>query len=152
MEKNFNYKNAPQGYLHCLNESCEKSSECLRYQVGKYIDNDTPYHRLINNAYVIKHKKCDYFQVDELLRHAYGITHLYDNLPHNKYQKIKKAVHEYFGHAYYYLIYNKLRPVKPKDQDFIREQFLKAGIKEEPLFDEYREEYDFIPLDKHSVL
>ncbi len=121
------------------------ASGCLRFKAGAHVSKDVPYFSIINAAYAGEQKECRYFQPDCLVRYALGINHLYDNLPHTKYSKIKKAIHDHFGHTHYYRIYNKQRPIKPEDQAFIRELFIKEGIETEPLFDEYTERYDFFP-------
>ena len=39
--------------------------------------------------------------------------------------------------------YRKERLLKPKEQEYIRQLFLKRGIKEEPVYDEYVEQYEW---------
>ncbi len=148
MNEKFDYKEVPDGYLHCLNAQCVKSSDCLRFKAGTHVSNEVKYFLIINAANANEQKECSYFQPDRLVRCALGITHLYDNLPHTKYTKIKKAIHDHFGHSHYYRIYNKKYFIKPEDQVFIRELFVKEGIESEPLFDEYIERYDFFPTRK----
>jgi hypothetical protein len=143
MKKDFDYKDVPQGYLHCLHAGCPRSADCLRFKVGAAVHEDIPYFSILNPAYVTKQKECNFFQPDELVRCAYGISHLYDNLLHKQYLKIKKIIHDYLGHSHYYRVRNKLLPIKPEEQAFIRELFIKEGIETEPLFDEYVEHYDF---------
>ena len=43
----------------------------------------------------------------------------------------------------YYRCYRKERLLKPKEQEYIRQLFLKRGIKEEPVYDEYVEQYEW---------
>ncbi len=143
MKESFDYKEVPEGYAHCLNTQCPCSSDCLRYKIGAIVSDDTTHIKVVNPKYVKKQKECPYFQPDELVCYAYGISHLYDGLLHTTYIKIKKALREYFGHNAYYRIYNKIYPVKAKDQAFIRELFQKEGVEFEPVFDEYIERYDF---------
>ena len=143
MKENFDYNEVPQNYLHCLNASCRYSADCLRFKIGTLVNNKVASFAIVNPAYIAEQEECLYFQPDSLIRYAFGITHLYDNLPHTLYPKIKKQIYNHFGHSYYYRIRKKILPIKPEDQDFIRKLFIKAGIDAEPVFDEYREQYDF---------
>ncbi len=147
MKENFDYKEVPQNYLHCLNTSCSRASDCLRFRVGTCVDKETSYFTIVNPTHSAE-KACTYFQLDSLIRYAVGITHLYERLPLEKYRKIKKLIHNYFGHSHYYRIYNKLRFINPRDQAFIRELFIKEGIEFEPAFDDYVERYDFFHVEE----
>ncbi len=148
MKENFDYKDVPAGYDHCLNAPCLRSAECLRFKIGTLVNKDVAYFSIINPLYVAEHATCPYFQANRLTRYAYGITHLYDNLSYTQYPEIKRQIYAHFGHSYYYRIRNKVLPIKPEDQDFIRELFRKEGIDTEPLFDEYVEMYNFFPNNK----
>lgn len=148
MKKDFNYNDVPEGYIHCLNAQCSCSSKCLRFQLATLAGKGIPYFTIVNPSYTAGQERCNYFRPNHLIRYALGITHLYDELTHIKYLKIKKVLHDYFGHSHYYRIYNKQLLINPKDQDFIRKTFLEEGIETEPLFDEYIEKYDFSPFNK----
>lgn len=148
MRADFDYKEVPQDYIHCLNGQCPQSSDCLRFKIAAVASKEVPYFSTMNPVYVDEQKECPYFHPDLLIRYASGITRLYDDLTHIKYVKIKKAIHNYLGHSRYYRIYNKLLFIKPEEQDFIRELFIKENVGAEPLFDEYVERYDFFPARK----
>lgn len=143
MKERFDYKEVPEYYLHCLHAQCPRSSDCLRYKAAVLAGKEVAYFKTVNPVWADEQEECRYFHPARLTRYASGITRLYNDLPHTKYLKIKKIVHNYFGHTHYYRIYNKLRFIKPEDQTFIRELFMKEGIETEPLFDEYVEKYDF---------
>ena len=144
MKDNFDYKDVPQGYTHCLNTQCPRASECLRVKAGLLADENVPYFRTINPAYAARHQEeCRYFHSDRLIRYASSITNLFTDLPHRKAIRLKKIIHNYFGHTVYYRIYNQVRLIDPKEQAFIRESFLKEGIETEPVFNSYVEKLDF---------
>lgn len=144
MEKNFDYNTVPKTYLHCLNAHCPHAAECLRYQVSLYATPETAIISVLNPTHVAgKEKKCSYFQPDRLLRFALGITHLLDKLPHTEALRLKQEIYNHFQRNMYYRIYNKERLIHPKEQEYIRQLFLRNGIKEEPAFDEYVDKYDW---------
>ena len=141
MTDNFNYKEVPGNYAHCLNEQCPRASECLRFQAAQYANAKTSSFLVINPKYIASQKECSLFHPDQLVRHAVGITRLFDNLPYSKARQIKRQLQGYFERNLYYRIYRKERYISPEGQDFIRELFRKEGILEEPVFDEYIDTY-----------
>lgn len=143
MEANFNYKEVPQGYLHCLNAQCPRSADCLRFKIGTIVDKETLYFTIVNPAYQPDTDKCRFFRPDQLTRHPIGITHLFDNLPHKTAQNLWKTIHKHIGNSVYYRIRDKERAIRPEEEAFIRQAFIEEGITEEPCFDEYIEQYDF---------
>ncbi|MDL2223715.1 DUF6078 family protein [Bacteroidales bacterium OttesenSCG-928-M06] len=143
MKKDINYKEVPRNFLHCLNTECNQAKDCLRFKVGIAANEDVPHYSMINPAYVKKQGTCRFFEPVTIVRYALGITHLYDNLPHTKYLRIKTAIHKYLEHNRYYRIYNRLYLITPEQQEFIRDVFRKEGIETEPIFDEYIEQYNF---------
>lgn len=143
MKENFNYQDVPKGYVHCLNAQCQHASECLRAKAGLFADEKVHYFRTINPVYVSNQEECRYFHPDLLIRYASGVTNLFVNLPYKKALKLKKIVHNYFGHSVYYRVYNQTRLISPEEQAFIREVFIKEGIETEPVYNEYIEKRNF---------
>ncbi|MDL2256353.1 DUF6078 family protein [Parabacteroides sp. OttesenSCG-928-G06] len=143
MKEDFNYKEIPGGYLHCLNAECSRSVDCLRYQVTLHVDQETPAFSVLNSGYVAARGECPFFQPDSLTRFALGMKHLFDNVPYAKALKIRNALYHYFERSMYYRIRNKTRLITPNEQAYIRQVFRKEGVQEEPVFDEYIEKYDW---------
>ncbi|NDW11861.1 hypothetical protein D0T50_03030 [Bacteroides sp. 214] len=144
MKDNFDYKQVPKAFLHCLHTPCPHSTECLRYIAALKADNDREYFSVVNPHYVsAKEKECPYFMPDSLTRFALGITHIYDNLPHAKAVKIKEILYNHFRRNTYYRIRNKERLIKPSEQEYIRKVFRREGVLEEPAFDQYVDQYDW---------
>ena len=141
MKPNFDYKEVPKGYTHCLDVQCPRVEECLRFLVTQHIDSETTSFQIVNPAYVAEQKECPYFQPDSFTHFALGITHLFDNLPHAKAIKIRKIIYDYFGRNTFYRILNKQYQIRPKEQEFIQETFMKEGIEEPPAFDKYIDRY-----------
>ena len=143
MTDNFNYKDVPGNYAHCLREQCPRASECLRFQVAQYSPETTATLFVINPKHIANQKECSYFHSVQLIRHAVGITHLFDNLPYSKARLIKKELLRYFERNRYYRIYRHERSISPEGQEFIRKLFRKEGIQEEPVFDYYTDLYEW---------
>lgn len=143
MNVEFDYRSVPDSYLHCSNQPCLQSVDCLRYLAFQHIPEDQPHVCMVNPAYIARQKTCPYFRSNTPIRFALGITRLFDNLPHIKAQRVKRIIHDYFEHNTYYRIYNKKYMIKPESQEFIRSVFLSEDITEEPVFDEYLLLYDW---------
>lgn len=141
MEKDFNYNDVPNLFLHCQNAGCPLSDSCLRFQAALYLPADRSTLSIVNPAFVATQPTCAYFLSCDKARYALGITHLFNNLPHYKAVSVKKMVYNYLGRGLYYRIRNKERMLSPKEQANIKQLFLKEGIEEDPVFDQYIEQY-----------
>ena len=80
---------------------------------------------------------------DRTARFAMGITHLLDKLPHSEAVIVKSLLYDLLKRNMYYRIKNKERSIRPSEQESIRQIFLSRGITDEPVFDEYIEQYDW---------
>jgi hypothetical protein len=143
MKENFNYKDVPANYMHCLNSQCPRSADCLRFQVALRVDRDTTSFAVVNPAYVASRQECPFFQLDRLTRFASGMKHLFDNVPYAKAIEVRDTLCSHFERNTYYRIRNKSRLITPEEQAIIRQIFRDAGIQEEPVFDEYLEQYNW---------
>lgn len=143
MDENFNYEQVPKNYLHCQHAQCQRSADCLRFLAASRINSSVSSFSIVNPAYVAGKAECPYFKPGQLIRFASGITHLFDNLPHTKAIKVRRIICNHFGKNTYYRFRSKERLIKPEEQDFIREVFVKENVEEEPLFDRYIDRYDW---------
>jgi len=75
------------------------------------------------------------------VRVAWGIKHLLDDVPYKSLQPLKNQLIAYFGRGKYYRFYRKECSLSPEDQKYIRQTFRQHGIKKEPAFETYSEEY-----------
>ncbi len=141
MDENFNYSNVPNGFLHCLNASCQFADSCMRYQVGIRVPATCKNILIVNPTYVFSKKKCPVFLPKESLYYAYGIDHLYDDIPYGIAVKIKQQLIVAYGKNLYYRFKRKERYLTPKEQDHIWSVFKTFGIEQKPQFDSYEEAY-----------
>ena len=144
MESDFDYGTVPYGFIHCLNESCKDAKHCLRHQVTHYLPSNCSHISIVSPAYIAAtNGKCPYFMSDQKAMFALGITHLLDQMPHKDAVNVKRLIIEKLNRSTYYRCWRKERLISPTEQTYIREIFLSKGIKEEPLYDEYIEQYDW---------
>ena len=144
MDADFNYQSVPVSFVHCLKGECKFAADCLRYQITLCMPADRPFVTVVNPGSIqADGENCPHFREDKKIRFAYGMTHLYDALPYKLANTIKRQLYNYFGRSMYYRIRNKERAITPQEQTYIQTVFEKQGVEEKPLFDEYREQYDW---------
>jgi hypothetical protein len=142
MKEDYDYKQVPANYLHCLNAQCPRSAKCLHHQVALRAGQDVASFRLLNPAHIAgREANCPYFEPDRTERFAIGIDHILDGLLHETYLSVKYDIIKYFGRHTYDNIRQKKRLITPEEQEGIRRLFKRHGIPKEPVFDEYFDDY-----------
>lgn len=144
MDKNFDYRSVPSNYAHCFNDQCVKSEQCLRHLVAK---NCTSQHTTlcIINPHCIPADTalCTYFKDTRKVHMAWGIKHIFDDIPYKKVCAMRQQLITHFGKTAFYRFYRQEQPLTPKEQAYIRRVFKNNDIEEEPQFDRYSDEYSF---------
>lgn len=144
MHPNLEFESIPKTFPYCLNAQCKHSAKCLRYIVSKLLPPKRTVFSIVNPACTTPQgDSCPYFKSDKMDRYARGISRLLDDLPHNKAVAVKRAIHAHFSKGTLYRIQNKERLISPDEQDIFRKIFIQYGIKNDPVFDEYVEQYDW---------
>ena len=142
MKPDFDYSTVPYNFVHCLRTECPHAAECLRYQVALRVPGKCETINVVSPSYTPpKGKECAYFLKDCMQRFAMGIKHMLDKLPHTDAMIIKKQMINYFSRTVYYRHWRNERAFSPKEQAYIRKLFLRRGITEEPIYEEYIEQY-----------
>lgn len=144
MKPNFAYDQIPFTFVYCLHSQCPKAADCLRHKLLALVPSERTVIGTVNPAYIAAHPdKCLHFMPDHTVRFAIGITHLLDKVPHSEAVIIRNLLYGFFKRNMYYRIKNKERSIRPSEQESIRQIFLSRGIAEQPVFDEYIDEYDW---------
>ena len=144
MDENFDYSTVPHTFMHCTYTSCVQANDCLRYQAAQHATPSRESFSIVNPAQISGNgKKCRYFLADKKVRFALGFTRMLDNIPHRKAIAIRRELYSHFGKSTYYRVRNHERLIKPSEQNFIRQLFLRKEINEEPTFDTYIEQYEW---------
>lgn len=72
---------------------------------------------------------------------AWGLKQLLNRVPYQDAVSIRKELIWHYGKSGYYRFYRRERGLMPKDQTYIKQIFREKGIKEEPTYERYTEEY-----------
>lgn len=144
MKPDFTYDQIPFTFVFCLHSQCPKATDCLRHKLLALVPQERTVIGTINPVHIAAHQdKCLHFMPDRTARFAMGITHLLDKVPYSEAVIIRNLLYDCFKRNMYYRIKNKERSIKPSEQESIRQILLSRGITEEPVFDEYIEQYDW---------
>ena len=145
MDPNFDYASVPERFAHCLNAGCARAGQCLRQLVVAHVPADRPTFTVINNApHRPDGEDCPYFKPDQPLRYAKGMTHLLDNLPHKKAEAIHSHLLHHFGRSQLSRARRGTILISPADQAYIKQLFSQYDIADEPAFDSYVYEYNWL--------
>lgn len=144
MEPASKYESVPYNFAYCLNGQCKHSMKCLRYLVSKQLTPERTVFSIVNpDCTTPQADNCPFFKDDRTDRYALGITHLLDELPHNKAIAIKRAMNANFSKGTFYRIQKKERLITPDEQNMIRRIFIQYGVHTDPVFDKYIEQYNW---------
>lgn len=142
MNDEFNYKSVPSGFAHCLQNKCSKAGKCLRNIAAQNVTTEYPYMTIVKPVCIpADGEQCPYFRPAEKIRVAWGVTRIFDNVPHKDATELKNRIIGHFGRSRYYRFYRKEYCITPEDQALIRKLFRQKGFQEEVSFDAYSEEY-----------
>lgn len=132
----------PYSYVRCYNNSCPQAASCLRYMAGRCDTSDDPFITIINPSRFPKQgEKCSFFQKAVKVRVAWGVSGLFDRIPHKEAVIIKKQLIGHFGKTKYYRFFREENFIAPKDQVYILNTFRNRGLTEEPAYTHFTEEY-----------
>ncbi|MDO4755189.1 MAG: DUF6078 family protein [Parabacteroides sp.] len=141
MENTIDYLSVPHGFAHCFNHSCPKADQCLRALAAKQSASGNSFICIVNPAfYPSEGEVCSFYKKNEKVRMAWGITHLFDEVPYRKACELRKRLISHFNKSHYYRIYRKELPLTPTEQQYILRLFEQEGITKIPTFEFYTEE------------
>lgn len=142
MIETLDYSKVPKNFVHCLNADCKQADCCLRQQVSRYIPATQRDFRILNPVRTQNDEtSCPDFLIDTPVKHAYGWTHMFDKLMHETAVAVKNELLYHYGKTEFYRLKRKEKSFTPKDQQYVRNVFLRYGVKDEPHYDQYQYDY-----------
>ena len=132
----------PYNFSRCFNDQCPQALKCLRYIAAKNEITDYLYISIVNPArYPADGNQCECFKTAVKVHVAWGLKRLLDRIPYEDAVSIRMHLVGHYGKTGYYRFYRGERGLMPKDQAYIKQIFRNKGIKEEPTYQRYTEEY-----------
>ena len=144
MKNKIDYQEVPYDFAHCFNTQCTQADNCLRHLAAANSTSIRKFLPIVNPARFPKEEdECPFFKSQTKKRIALGITNLLDNVPHKMALHLRRQMVGHSGKTLYYRFLRKENELLPEHQLFIEQLFKQNGINEEPVFDSYRESFDW---------
>ena len=124
-------------YLCCFNDHCPRRNQCLRWEVGKYLDPSvgvitsvSPHYRGVADGH------CDLFRDNQPVTMPVGMnTRFYYDMPTHVARAIKSGLITHNCRATYYQYHNGQRPITPDYLALIHTLCQQAGWSQPLQFD-----------------
>ncbi|MBE6287110.1 MAG: hypothetical protein E7099_02810 [Mediterranea massiliensis] len=134
----------PFGFVRCFQAHCPLKEKCLRYYVAQNEETDAPSLSIVNPRLIPEDaSKCPHFYPIQIRRVAWGVKHLFDEVPAKQLYSLKKQVISHIGRTRYYRCYRMEQGLLPDDQQFIAAAFKKYGLEATPCYERFTEEFDW---------
>ncbi len=131
-----------RSWTYCFNAECPRSAECIRYISSRF----KPQGVTIGNAVypdACQHGECQHFMRVMVVKTAWGMSALYDQVKHCHAQMLKyKVMSVLGGKTAYYRVHRGEKHLSPDKQQEVNALFAQYGYPA-PQFDHYKEEIDF---------
>lgn len=131
-----------KSHVVCQSQDCPIREHCLRNILKDYVPSDYP---VVTNVNLRNPKMqtadCPQYCPDEPVRMPVGLKRMYYNMPHHLERAIKNHLINLFSRKRYYEYHGGKRPVTPDVEQIIRQALNDFGWQQEPVFDDYVEEY-----------
>ena len=126
----------------CQSQHCPIGEHCLRHILKDFV----PEHYPTVSAVHLGNPKmqtadCPQFRPDEPVRMPLGLKRMYYDMPRHLERTIKSRLISLFSLKRYYQYHGGRRPVTPDVEQIIRQTLLASGWTQDPVFDDYTEEY-----------
>ena len=126
----------------CQSQDCPIREHCLRRILNDYVPENNQVVSVVNLRNPKMQKEdCPRYCSDQPVRMPLGLKRMYYDMPHHLERTIKNRLIYLTNRKLYYEYHNGRRPVTPDVEQLIRQTLLAAGWTQEPVFDDYVEEY-----------
>ena len=144
MNQNIDFSAMPSSYVVCWHHDCPLKDNCLRHLGASHVPTDCRTVQSVNLNLVRPEKgQCALQRPVRFIRNAWGLRHIYDNVPHSKYDAIHSRIHLALKNSTYYDYYNERKPMSPEVQEYIQRVFRENGITEPVIFRRYEDAVDW---------
>lgn len=134
----------PFGFARCYQERCPLKETCLRYYLAQHEGSEANSVLIVNPRLIPEDaSKCAYYKGMKKIRVAWGLKHLFDEVPAKQLYSLRSGIIASIGRTRYYRCYRMEQGLTPADQQIIAAAFRKYGLTIKPNFDHFTEEYDW---------
>lgn len=134
----------PFGFARCYQERCPLKETCLRYYLAQHEESEANSVLIVNPRLIPEDaSKCAYYKGMKKIRVAWGLKHLFDEVPAKQLYSLRSVIIASIGRTRYYRCYRMEQGLTPADQQIIAAAFRKYGLTIKPNYDHFTEEYDW---------
>lgn len=135
------YETMPEHFMLCFNDECELADECLHRLAARSGQHKDELVTAVNPARC-SGKSCRHFKPNKMVTMAYGMVDSFHEVKADDIASLRNTLINHFGRGSYYLRRNGLRPITPKEQQYIGSIFRQYGY--EVKFDRMEEETEWL--------
>ncbi len=129
-------------YARCHQAECPRAGQCLRRFAAVSEAGSKLYVMSVNPAALPDDLNgCPAFRPMVKRRVAWGVCHLWDDLPSRVAAEAKAEAIRHFTHTRYYRFYREELPLREDEMDYIAGLLKRCGYDGEPRYSRYSEEY-----------
>lgn len=144
MNRDIDFGTMPANYVVCWQKECPLAAGCLRRMGSIHIPASQNYVTSINPLAATSYgRDCPHYRPARWITVAYGLRHIYDNVPYRVGRALYQTIHARLRNTMYYHYYHERRAMSPEVQDIIRAAFQRYGIEEPVQFSRYEEVIDW---------
>jgi len=131
-----------RNWYYCFNADCPRTAECIHFIATKFKPkNVTCGHAIYPDANL--DGPCQHFCRVCIVKTAWGLSHLYDEVKHVDARRMKYAVMSAMSsRTSYYRVHRGEKHLSPEEQKAVKQVFASYGYGE-PQYDYYAEEIGF---------
>lgn len=134
----------PFGFARCYQERCPLKENCLRYYLAQHEESEAHSVLIVNPRRIPEDaSKCAYYKGMKKIRVAWGLKHLFDEVPAKQLYSLRSGIIASIGRTRYYRCYRMEQGLTPADQQIIAAAFRKYDLTIKPNYDHFTEEYDW---------
>lgn len=134
----------PFGFARCYQERCPLKENCLRYYSAQHEESEANSVLIVNPRLIPEDaSKCAYYKGMKKIRVAWGLKHLFDEVPAKQLYSLRSGIIASIGRTRYYRCYRMEQGLTPADQQIIASAFRKYGLTIKPNYDHFTEVYDW---------
>ena len=136
------FREKAKSYIVCYSQNCPIRENCLRNILKDYVPDSLIAVTCINLGNPqTQRSDCPKYRHDEPVRMPVGLSRMYYDMPGRLERAIKNHLINVFSRKRYYEYHGGKRPITPQEEQLIRQTLKDFGWEQEPIFDDYIEEY-----------
>ena len=140
MEQKIDFLTMPHDYVVCWHPDCPMADNCLRRLAAEHLPAERCTVPSVNlHSVAVQSHHCPMQRPAAMMRVAYGMRHIYDDVRSIDRQPLYTAIWSKLGNTMYYRYRNGKRPIMPEVQTQVEVIFHSFGYTDPVRFDRYEE-------------